>query len=294
MSNNNPILRLGKVTSVVDNTDSNRIRVQLLPADAATKEKDAYAIPLLPQLIHMKPKVGEAVLVLTFLGNKDYSQRFYIGPVISQISHMFYESFETSKTAMLGSDRVLDPAITKNQQSERSNNPDGTTPTDEDVAISSRKNSDIILADNDLRIRCGVKEVDELDDHKFSFNGTDSAFIKLKYSPEGISGLSNTPGTKCHSTATVVADKINLLKPHGEAVEPEELIDDEAMVELVSKAHELPYGDKLIQFLDLFRKAFLSHTHPLSIMPPCKTHEREEVLENYNLNSLLSDTVRID
>ena len=293
MSDNNiPILRLGKVISVADNTDSNRIRVQLLPADAATREKDAYAIPLLPQLIHVKPKVGEGVLVLNFLGNKDYSQRFYIGPVVSQISHLFYESFEESKTAMLGSDKSLDPVITKNQQSERSNNPDGTTPGDNDVAISGRKNSDIILADNDLRIRCGVKEVDELDERKFSFNGSSSAFIKLKYSPEGIN--LGDKGTLVHSTATVVADKISLLKPHGEAVEPEELIDDDAMAGLLNKAHELPYGDKLIEFLDLFRRAFLNHTHPISMRVPCKTEMNEIALENYNLQDMLSNTVRID
>ena len=93
-----------------------------------------------------------------------------------------------------------------------------------------------------------MKKIDDVDNQKFSFNGSSSSFIKLKYYPEAL-GLDEY--NTFRSTATVVADKINLLKTHEEAVKPEELIDDEAMIKLISKAHELPYGDVLIQFIPI-------------------------------------------
>jgi hypothetical protein len=39
----------------------------------------------------------------------------------------------------------------------------GTLPKYEDIALLGRKDTDIILKDNDLRIRCGVKKTNEND-----------------------------------------------------------------------------------------------------------------------------------
>ena len=66
-----------------------------------------------------------------------------------------------------------------------------------------------------------------------------------------------------------------------------------AMRELVEKAHQVPYGDILIQFLDLFRTAFATHVHPFPTMPPCQDPNIVAV-SSYDLNTTLSDNVRIN
>ena len=54
-----------KVISIDDDTDADRIKVRLAPEDnSKTLSEIEYAFPLLPKMFHVKPKVGEAVLVL--------------------------------------------------------------------------------------------------------------------------------------------------------------------------------------------------------------------------------------
>ena len=78
-------VRFCKVVSVEDDTDADRIKVRLSPEDnAKTIDEIDYAFPLLPKMFHVKPKIGEAVFLLLATTNDGESQRYYIGPVISQ------------------------------------------------------------------------------------------------------------------------------------------------------------------------------------------------------------------
>lgn len=289
MTNEIQTFRFCEVESIDDPTDCNRIKVRLQPEDGNVPlEKLPYAIPLLPQIFHVKPKVHEAVLIITAIANNGYSQRYYIGPVISQINHLPYEPIEDVEKEQLGSDRKLDAAITMDVDKTS-----GTLPKDEDIAVNGRKYSDIILTDDDLRIRCGVKNINTVDERDFSFNGTTSSYIKLKYYPEGLDGVD-----RCHSTATIIADKINLIGNNSSygaykpTTTPDELISDEEMTKMINTAHNLPYGDLLVNFLILFRRAFLNHTHPFPMLPPCSVNVYKAV-KNYDLNKILSDSVRI-
>ena len=73
----------------------------------------------------------------------------------------------------------------------------------------------------------------------------------------------------------------------------DDLISDDAMKEIIEKAHQLPYGDILIEFLETFRNAFTTHVHPYPGLPPCVT---DEVINTttYNLNDMLCKNVRIE
>ena len=78
-------VRFCKVISISDDTDADRIKVRLIPEDNSKSiDEIDYAFPLLPKMFHVKPKVGEAVLVLLAVTNDGNSQRYYIGPVVSQ------------------------------------------------------------------------------------------------------------------------------------------------------------------------------------------------------------------
>lgn len=285
-----PFLRICEVISVEDDTGGDRIKVRLTPEDNRLADKDLpYAFPFLPKIFHVKPKVGECVGVFTIMLTDAYSQRFYIGPVISQLNHLEYEPFAYDAVSYFrGSYTTPEPA------QDTIPDTDGAYPKEEDVAILGRKYSDIILTENDVRLRAGVKTPDDINGRDVKFNSKNPAFIKLKYN--------NYPtlvdNDEYNSTAAVVADKIFLLgnsPKDGNVIttDREELISDDKMAELISKAHELPYGDKLIEFLKMFRDAFVNHTHNFPTMPTCQSNEIKN-LQNYNLEDIVSDSVRIN
>ena len=290
MTSDITIVKICEVVWIDDDTDGNRIKVRLTSDDYQTPVEDLpYAIPFLPQMLHIKPKLHEAVLIMNAVANNGHSQRYYIGPLISQINHIYEEPLFDATNQFDTSTNVKDPSELRDV-----NKTAGATPKDDEIAIVGRKFSDVILADNDIRIRCGAKKIDTLQPKTFSFNATDSAYMKLKYYEDGLPGVEN-----CKSTATIVADKVNLIgnksndRAYYSANDPNEFINDENMARLINSAHALPYGDKLVEFLTLFREVFMEHTHPFPMLPPCQP-ENFVNLGKYNLKQMLSDSVAIN
>ena len=292
------IIRFGKVTNVLDEHGGGRIQVRT-PYDNPI-DNDAnlpYYIPLLPKMFYITPKVGEMVMVFSMAPGEFNNFNFYIGPLISQEDKLFYEdgdaALRITETGYIG--WGSNPRLKK-----------GVTPTLypalEDVAIEGRKDTGIQLKDEEVRIKAGVKVVSEKDGPK---NNTETpAFISLKYYPKNDYDVD---GYK--STATIVADKINLIGTHTtdpatkeipvtenkdmNAEDKDNLISDNAMRELVNKAHQIPYGDTLIEFLDILRTALAKHVHPFPTMAPCNDENMKSVA-TYDLEGILSDNVRIN
>lgn len=285
-------ISFGVVKNTIDPTNSGRIQVRVPYDDLKRADEDLeWAFPLLPKMLHIQPKIGETVMIITRDFDNERSGRYYIGPVISQPQFMYEEIDENSALRVLQGTRVGADKNPENDPIVR-----GTLPDYEDVALLGRKDSDIILKDNDVRIRCGVKKTDLLDKTKFAFNSVHPAFIKMKhYSQKDILSHSNT----YESAINIVADKINLIgsdsRDKFNLDSPEELISDEEVDRFVREAHQVPFGDKLIEFLRIFILAFQSHTHPWvgRGMTPCKDITYK-TLADYNLESILSTTIRIN
>ena len=292
-----PIIRFGRVTNINDPHGGGRIQVRT-PFDNTIKNNDElpYYIPLLPKMLFIKPKVGELVLVFSMEGGEFNNFNYYIGPIISQEDKLFYENSEAAKR------------LTETGYIGWGHNPrlvEGVTPTlypaQDDIAIEGRKDTGIQLKNEEVRIKAGVKVVG----FGGPKNNTESpAFISLKYYPKNDY---DSDGFK--STATIVADKINLIGTHTtdpatkeipvtqnkdmSAEDKDNLISDSAMKELLNKAHQIPYGDKLIEFLDILRVAFAKHVHPFPTMAPCND-ENMKAVATYDLEGTLSDNVRIN
>lgn len=283
-----PTIRMAKVISVDDDTDGDRIKVLLIPEDAGkSKDELDYVFPLLPKMFHIKPKVGESVYVLTAFANDGKSQRFYLGPIITQPNHTNFEPHEFQSTTLnRGSAIKPDEAPSTNP------NTRGAFPKEHDISIEGRKNSDIQITDDDVRLRAGVKLCDEADTRNVVFNTKNPAYIKVNYNNERQEVSSSKP---YNSTVTVVGDKINLLGNNNNfnLTDPDKLVTDSEMQKIIEKAHQLPYGDVLVEFLSLLRKAFLTHTHAFATYTPVPTTDIENVA-TYNLNKMLTDNVRID
>ena len=102
---------------------------------------------------------------------------------------------------------------------------------------------------------------------------------------------------KYNSTATLVADQINLISNEGKTyfntTDNKDLISDEEMLNIMKKAHLLPYGDTLVEFLEYFLRMFREHAHPYPGMPTILPSGNENFF-NYDLKQILSKNVRIN
>lgn len=319
-------VRYCKVLSVQDATDSDLIQVRLEPEDNGIKnDKDLpYAFPLLPKMFHVKPKQGEGVFVFVAVSDNSNSQRYYVGPVISQDNKLWYDGYEYAPTFMRGHEYSADKAPSTEKKC------NGLLPNDDDVSIRGRKNSEIQITENDTRIKAGVKIVQESNKYNMSFNEHDPAYVKVKYHPDGLIteekrketySLKNEKGhfsgyevdyndgyqetKQVNSTVTLVGDKINIFSTQSEEnkfqlppTDKEELINDETLRKALDEAYKLPYGEKLVDILNVFITAFLKHTHPFAMKTPVESenikrlNEKKAVL--LDRGELLSDTVRIN
>jgi hypothetical protein len=285
-------VRVGTVIETRDDLDAGRIKILISPEDNdKTDDEIPFAFPLSPKHFYIQPKIGEAALVLLSDFNNAASRRYYIGPLISQLTHLFSEGYE------LGSDKIF-PTTPNDYSKAPSTNPElnGVFPDKEDIAILGRKNCDIILKDNDIRIRAGVKNVNNLDPTNISYNDKNPAFIKLNYNQ-------NEPIKGNKSSIVIDADKIFLLSnsqngnTNNIASDRKELVSKEKLEELIEEGYKLPYGEKLVEFLLKFVEVFSQHTHNFSGLPPNKKFVEDinnaatDPLKN---KQMLSNTVRIN
>ena len=290
-----PGIRYGKVVNDIDETGADMLAIRLIPDDndvISNEDLVVNAFPLLPKMFYVKPKVDEGVFVLLTNWNNGDSQRYYIGPVISQGHRMYFDrAHEGGDSYQRSAKKALD--VNPEQQNEGM--AIGAYPNTSDIAVIGRKNCDIIVKDDDIRIRAGVKLVDEFQPYSVSFNYNNPAFIKLKYHERALDS-----GDK--STATIVADKIALLsnKSTEVALKPtdtKDLITDKELNEIIEDAYKLPYGEKLVKLLKQMIDIFCNHTHDYVDLPPNQAWVNEiraaanEPLEQLKL---LSDTVRIN
>ena len=279
---------IGEVIDINDPTGGDRIKVKIESEDKwKTKEGIDYAFPLLPKLLHVKPKVGEAVLVICTDDNNKESQRYYIGPIIAQPQDLYYEDYE------FGASSLLRRGILKPKESVAQNqNATGSLAKDNETAFYSRRDSDIIMSDNDIRIRCGARLLNPSlatsTNENIEFNKKNPSFIKLKYHDRALQNSTQT-NKESHSTATIVADEINLLSNKSkdplfgsnELYDTNEQINDKNMQKIIDEAHVLPYGDVLVDFLMAFLQMFKSHTHKYPNDTPCVDDFAKALDEKY-------------
>lgn len=287
-------IRICEVISVDDEQMGDRIKVRIYPEDnRKTIAEIQYAYPLLPKMLHIKPKVGEAVLILLTASNVGTSNRYYIGPIISQPQMMNFDGYSSGALAMYP-DAIFTPKTAHNRVPDAK----GAFCDEEDIAIYGRTGCDIILKENDVRVRCGAR-IESDTPIKQAFNRLSPAYLKMKYYKEGQSVENYKYGWehKYNSTATLVADQINLIannaKTYYNTTDSKDMISDEEMQKIISQAHLLPYGDVLIEFLEYFLRMFKEHAHPYPGMPTILPSGHQDFF-NYDLKQILSKNVRIN
>ena len=220
--------------------------------------------PLLPKHINVIPKKGERVLVFMFGENEQYSDRFYIGPIISQPSKLNKDTDENAQRGFSTSiiDTVQD--ISKIESAKGIYSEYDSTPSN---SIDGRENSDIVFKAGEVLIR-GGKFVQQ---KPLEFNQANPAYIQIKSNFNEFDEDGKKTGAKL-SVNNIVADKINLLTHNGgnprfnlvaRNLEQGETpyITDEEMASILSEAHPLAYGDIVLQYLILLKNVVLGHVH---------------------------------
>lgn len=299
----NVMMTIGKVMEVEgtyseDSHDGLRVRVQL-PTDVPKKITDLqWAFPLMPKIFHSVPKVGEAVLV--FSEDTTKSQRWFIGPIISQPQFNTYCSDEDATTLLKSKDREPLEKISNSDDTR------GSFPNASDVAMVGRGSEDIILKYDDttkaseVDIRSGIRgeATNSGNDNMVGnivFNGTDPAYIQLKHK----NGIATSRKNSANSLVNVVANRINLMSNKDDSIshnlgDKDTLVKEDKIDNVMDNLHQVPKGDKLVELLNVMKGCILHHVHPWAGMEQCGDWSGYiNKLNDYDINSILSDYVRI-
>ena len=302
---NETILVIGKVREVEgvyskDGADALRVRAEIMQDHASSLEDIPWAFPLMPKTFQSVPKVGEAVLIIMDRVEDTTSQRYYIGPIISQPQFMEYCTKEDATTLLQSKNRKPIGMISNNDSTR------GSFPNASDVAVVGRGEEDVMLKydkttnTSEVNIRAGIRQEPSSksgDDIKGNviFNEIDPAYIQVKRK----NSIATKNGHEANSIVNVVADRVNIMSNRDDAVshdlhDKETLVAEERMDEIMDSLHQVPMGDKLVELLELMRGAIMNHVHPWPGMPQCGDwHEYVNKLSSYDINSILSDYVRI-
>ena len=272
-------IQLGVVSSIDDDYSMGRIKVFIpgqpeVGGDDGTPQKDLpWCYPMLQKFFSSTPKVGEGVLIFTFDNQKTHSDRFYLGPLISQLDKLNNDPIGSTGLRPF-SFTLFAPQV----------NPatipalNGVFPRVDDIAIQGRDNTDLIFRKDEILLRAGkfVKVnktqnnqnnpnfVELNNPYDFEFNRTTPGYIQIKNNVSFTPSVVNNPDIG--SAINIVANKINLLThkdgaPRFNLANQENQLSDGEMLNILANAHPLPFGDILVQYLKLLKNAFLNHVH---------------------------------
>jgi len=268
-------IRLGTVINITDSTGLGRVKIRIKGPktnggdDGRTNDELPWAFPLLPKHLNVTPKPNELVFVFSFTNEQDSIDRLYLGPIISQDQNLNFDSAITTATAgfSFGS-------LAPNQAINNIPQLKGIFPNENDISIQGRYNTDITQKDNEVIIRAGKFETsapNNSNPYSFTYNTRTQAYIQIKNNVN----LPNTPPfeNETGTVTNIVANKINLIthkdgSPRFNVTNPDNLISDEELNRILDEAHQLPFGDILLEYLRLLKEALFAHVHNGSGNPP--------------------------
>jgi len=172
-----PLVSIGVVVGdgKDDKFKAGLIQVRLL-RDGQIVNKDLLeCAPLLPRFLNVLPKAGESVFIFTqsYTPQSEKAvlnvQRYWLGPLISQ--DIFLENQAHLQATAVNADGTL-PLYPPNDEPGAYGNP-----TEGDVTLQGRNNTDIIQKNREIWIRAGKFE----SSNNKLFNSVDMGYIQLKY-----------------------------------------------------------------------------------------------------------------
>jgi len=266
----------GEVISIKDKTQGGVIKVRVAELDNQISNDDLpNSYPILPKFIHLLPKVGEIVRI--FIEDPNYPQntRFWMGSVISQLHKLNYDNiYSALSTSNIALSRP-DPAP--------NTYPDATGiyPNNEDIALLGRKNTDIILRENDLEIRAGQHE----DGDPLKLNKKNPSSVRLVFEENEESEM--------YSSTIIMSDKIGIISHDGIPKFKSNQLTAEDRLKIFAEGHPMVRGDVLVQVLNIFRDAIIRHIHGYAKLPADKDEIISD-LQKLNIERILQENIVIN
>lgn len=268
------VMYYGNVISIDDKTDGGRIKVRIDGVDnQIPNEKLPWAYPELPKFFHAMPKVGEMVRVSLEDINFPQRSRYWMGAIISQPQKIEYDNIYTAlSTTNVG---LTNPEKAPSKLPDA----DGVFPRKTDVAIVGRVNTDVILRLNEVHIRAGKHETDDV----LKLNTKNPAHLSMIYEP--LSGDSNY-----YSNSVLLSDKIALISHSGEPKFKAARLTNEDRKRIFNEGHPIARGDVLVEALNVIRTALIGHIHGYSGVEPDK-NEIIRKLEELELELIMQRNI---
>ena len=303
---NNFSINIGTVREIEntyskDGYDGLRVRAELALDNPNSINDIPWAFPLLPKVFQSVPKVGEAVFIfMEDEGDKHSTQRYFLGPIISQPQY-FTDCKKDDATTLLKAHNRNPIEKISNVDETR-----GSFPSEESIAVIGRGKEDVVLKfdkntkTSEVDIRAGIRGEATNSDNpnmigNIIFNGTDPAYIQLKYKQ----GLATNEKNSANSVINMVANRINIMSNKDNDIahnlgDKDTLVTESKMDEVMDNLHQVPKGDKLVELLKLIKGAIMHHVHPWAGMEQCGDWSGFiKKLEGYDIDSILSEYVRI-
>jgi len=268
------------VRDVDDKADLNRIRAEIVFFDESGEikggkdsntpaDKLPLCIPLLPGFTHIRPEIGECVILFIENPADISSPRYWIGPIRTSRLKLDFEGYAKAQS-------IFDRNSFKKgeiQTSSTDNNDAkvaGIIPQRPEIAIQGKKDEDIVFKDREVVIRAG-----RFNKGTNKINTEHPCRIQLKQIEETESGtglftsLINKRKFKTFSQMNFEATNINLISVEGKNRDAEaETIETttnqenlDRFGELSKKLHPLVFGDELVELLKLMISFMLTHIH---------------------------------
>lgn len=264
----------GEVVSIDDPTDGGRIKARIQGVDNVTANSDLpWSYPMMPKYFHVYPQVGEMVRI--FLEDAKYPEksRYWLGSVISQPHKISFDSTYTALSTTNFATLAPEKAPSTYPDAE------GVFPLKTDVAIVGKVNTDIILRLNEVHIRAGKHENNNI----LKLNTKNPAQISMVYEQAKDS-------EEFYSNTVIMSDKIAIISHSGIPQFKSARLKPEDRERIFEEGHPIARADVLVEALNIMRNALIQHIHSYSNMPADKTAIVKD-LENINFEVILQKNI---
>jgi len=299
---NNQNIFMAKVISVDDPSNVGRIKVFIDGIDQTNIEDSSlpYAYPAMSRIVHVMPRVGEAVLVFIADRDKDsqfFGNRFWIGPILTNYKNIKDDNQDTFGTLGLSGNFLITKNVNfdplKEKPENNKNDEINIFPVDStlpplplnnltDVTILGRDNTDINQSENKITLRAGKHKKNLPKD----FNTLNPTYSVLEFIDE------NT------SYSLTAGDEIYLVSHKGRFKFKKILTKDD-IADLKQNAQSMLYGELTVQYLKTLTEVFLNHVHTHPQVPPTYGDKSKYKIDDLkrelqNIEQLLAKNIKIN
>lgn len=314
-NNSDRIIYPAIVVNTNDQAGFNRIQARIVNLDKSGKVIDGkdrlisdsdlpICIPMLTEIVHVRPKIGEMVLIIAENPSDITSPRFYLGPIITSQTKLplqeFRESINIFNTASFRHQAIFDGPTLQNQAKQAA-----VLPRQTDIAVQGREDADILFRQREIELRVGKF----MKNSNTELNANTPCRINLRQidTSPNLTGLANVDRELNksfipYSQMNIVATNINLISNEGKyrafnnnTAENKTYPRVKDYGDLATQLHPAVFGDELLILLKLILQFLLSHQHTPQNPPVTNSiyQELESYLNSGKLQDLISNVVRL-